>query len=104
MALADREQEQRRPRCARVDREDRAPATVGLRDVVLGAAAEARAVASFRLARAQGSDRNPVRGQLLDRRFDRVPRRLGRPTQILRKGNVVDAEIETRASRPVGDV
>jgi hypothetical protein len=30
-------------------------------------------------------------------------RRIGRTAQILREGDLIDAEIETRASRPVGD-
>ena len=103
--LTHREQEQRwRRRSGHVDREDSAPATVGLRDVELGAAAEPRAIPGFGVTRAQSTDRDAVRRQMRDRPFDRLPRSLGRVTEVLRKALFVDAEVEARAPCPAGDL
>jgi hypothetical protein len=84
MALTHRKQEQGRLRCGTVNREDRAPAPVGLRDVVLYTATEASSVAGFGLAPAQRTDRHAACRQLLDRPLDRNPRRLARAIEILR--------------------
>jgi hypothetical protein len=52
VALADGEQDKRGLIGLAVDVEDRAPLTVGLRDVVLYTASEPRPIAGFRIARA----------------------------------------------------
>jgi hypothetical protein len=102
--LTHGEQEQgRRRRSGHVDGEDSSPATVGLRDVELGAAAEPRAIPGFGVTRAQSTDRDAVRRQMRDRPFDRLPRSLGRVTEVLRKALFVDAEVEARVSCPACD-
>jgi hypothetical protein len=102
--LTHREQEQGwRRRSGHVDREDSAPATVGLRDVELGAAAEPRAIAGFGVTWAQSTDRHAVRRQMRNRALDRLPRSLGGVAEVLREDLLVDAEIEAQASCPVGD-
>ena len=103
--LTHREQEQgRHRRSGYADREDSTPATVGLRDVELGAASEPRAIAGFGVTWTQSTDRHAVRGQARNRALDRLPRSLGRVTEVLRKALFVDAEVEARAPCPAGDL
>jgi hypothetical protein len=105
MPHTHREQEQGwRRRSGYVDREDSTPATVGLRDVELGAAAEPRAISGFGVTRAQSTDRHAVHRQMRDRPLDRLPRSLGRVAKVLRKDLLVDTEVEAQAPCPAGDL
>lgn len=102
--LAYREQEQGWLRRGGADSEDRTPLSVRLWDVELGAAAEARPVASFGVAWAQQANRHTVGQQIPDRPLDRGPRRRGRAAEVLREDLFIDPEIEARASHPASDV
>lgn len=91
MPLADRQQYKRRLRSLAVDAEHRSPATVGLRNVVLHASAEAGSVARFGLTRAQRVDSDAICLELADRRLDSHPRRLTRTPKILGESFLVNA-------------
>jgi hypothetical protein len=102
--LTHREQEQGwRRRSGYVYRENRAPATVGLRDVKLGAAAEPRAIPGFGVTWAQSTDWHAVRRKMRNRALDRLPRSLGGVAEVLRDDLLVDSEVEARVSCPACD-
>jgi len=99
VALASGEQEERRLPSLAVDAEDRAPLAVGLRDVVLHAASEPRAVASFSVTGAQGVYGYTTLPQLLDSRFDGRPCSVGRVRQVLGEGLLVYPQRKAGAAR-----
>lgn len=103
VALADCEQEQGGLRCLLIDVEDSPPTAIGLRDVVLHAASESRAVSRFCLAWTQRADRHPVSLQLPNGTFDRRACRLARAGEILRKGLLVNSQPEAGAPRRFAD-
>jgi hypothetical protein len=103
MPLADRQQYKRRLRGLAVDAEHRAPATIGLRNVVLHTSAEPGTVTRFNLARAQGADGDAVHLQVADRRLNSRLRRRARAPKILGERLLVNAKFKTETSRPVAD-
>jgi hypothetical protein len=70
VTLANCKQHECRLRGFSVDAEHNSPLAVGLRNVVLYASAEMRAVPRFCLTRAQGLNRDPVSLQLANDRLD----------------------------------
>jgi hypothetical protein len=99
VALTDGEQDKRGLLSLAVNVENRAPLTVGLRDVVLHAASEPRPVASFGLAMSQGAYSDPALRQLLNRRRDCRSRSVGRMGQILGEDLLVNPQRKAKAPR-----
>ncbi|MGE5336128.1 MAG: hypothetical protein ACM3JL_01755 [Nitrososphaerota archaeon] len=103
MALADRQQNERRLRRLAINGENRSPAPIGLRNVVLDASTKTGSVACFGLAWPQGIDGNAIDLKLADCGLDGRPRRIARAPEILSESFLVNAQTEADAPRPVLD-
>jgi hypothetical protein len=103
VTLANREQHERGLRDVPVDVEYSSPLAIRLRDVVLHASAEARAVARFSLARAERLDGDAPCLQLANDRLDRRSCRLAGVLEVLGKSLLVYPQVKAQAPRPAGD-
>jgi hypothetical protein len=103
VTLANRNQHERRLRGFSIDVEYSSPLAIRLRDVVLHAPAELRAVARFCLARAQGLNRDTPSFQLANGGLDRRPRRLAGMLEVLGESLLVYAQVKAQTSHPARD-